>query len=74
MHCEGIRFLLFSLCSHKVPIEFSSSSHYVPQHIPNSFSLFPKFFAQSSSLENLYLYIQPKQRDYNISILGLSKA
>jgi hypothetical protein len=74
MHCEGVRFLLFPLCSHKVPIKISSSSQCVPQHIPHCSSLFPKFFAQNSTLENLYLYIQPKQRDYNIFILGLSKA
>jgi hypothetical protein len=74
MHCEGVRYLLFPLCSHKVPIKISSSSQCVPQQIPNSSSLFPKFFAQSSTLENFYFYIQPKQRDYNTFILGLSKA
>jgi hypothetical protein len=74
MHCEGVRFLLFPLCSHKVPIKISLISQRVPQDIPNSSSLFPKFFAQSSTLENLYLYIQPKRRDYNIFIFGLSKA
>jgi hypothetical protein len=57
----GARLLLFPLCS-----------HHIPQHVSNSSSLHPIFFALSSTLENLC--IQPKGGDYNASILRLFKA
>jgi hypothetical protein len=57
----GARLLLFPLCS-----------HHIPQHVSNSSSLYPIFFALSSTLENLH--IQPKGGDYNASILRLFNA
>jgi hypothetical protein len=38
---------VFTLCSHQVPKEFSSSSQCVPQDLPNSTTRLPICFAQS---------------------------
>jgi hypothetical protein len=57
-----LEFCLFLLYFHQIPIEFSTcspSSQCVPQHVPNSSSLYPIFFAIGFTIENLY--IEPRK-------------
>jgi len=38
---RGVGPFVFPMCSHHVPIVFTSSSQWVTQHVPNSVSLCP---------------------------------
>jgi hypothetical protein len=81
--CAPIKFPMssqtWSSSSQCAPIKFpmssqtcSSSSQCVPQHGPNNTSLYPIFFAQSSTLAT-YGKVPKKRRLQIISILGPSK-
>jgi hypothetical protein len=74
--CGGVVFLLFPMCSHKIPTVFSVNSKWVPQ-VPNLIhNIIPKA-PRSTSIalsSTLVTYISsPRGGDYNRSILGLPK-
>jgi len=73
----GVGFLLFSTCSHEIPIRFSMGFQHnieVPNVFLNMFPIAPHFISYPLPWALPFnLCKQPKGGDYNISIMGLSK-